>query len=329
MPLLQNKYIKIGGATLGILFLIFIAVMVLLTTLSKSTGLSDSYAPTMMIDSDMAEMGIAYNRVADGDYYPAPGIPSTPGYTSDLESYETTNYNLTGRTNDLDTFCDTLITLKTDTQIHFKSLTENLNSCTATFYTPLDKTDATLAALTKTSGVEYTRNTVSVTRHKQRLESQTAIISAQLQSVSRSLTLAEQQFDELAEFARETKDAKSLSEALRYKFENINTLTQQKISLTAQLNNLYQQSADLEERMDVVEFQVSVYRLSTIQVNETKVKWQQAWKDLQNQTTDTLIGLTTVFGIFLLWTIRITIYLLVLIIVIRLVTKFAKKVWQK
>ena len=174
-----------------------------------------------------------------------------------------------------------------------------------------------------------TRNTQSVTRHREQLQSRTSILRQQLASVERSLSIAETEFDEIAAFAREANDAVTLASAIREKLSLIDTLTQRKISLTSQIDSLLQQAADLEEQLNVVQFTVNIQRSYPLFPNETSRKWEQAWGELDNQFTDTLIALTAFFGIFLLWTVRITLYALVGIVVIRGLWKFIRFVWKK
>ncbi len=102
-----------------------------------------------------------------------------------------------------------------------------------------------------------------------------------------------------------------------------------KINLTSQLNSIYQQATDLEERIGVVEFRVSISRSNPIAIDKYERAWDQAWKDLRDTANDTLIGITAFFGIFLLWTLRISLYLLVVLVIIRVTWKFAKLLWHK
>jgi prefoldin subunit 5 len=336
MEFLKNKYVKFFGFGLlglvGLFLVLFVGLLIFNSTASEnfSTSLepvgyapsysSKSYDGGMMADRAMGEMMI--------DEY-IPPAPTPGGYSSELESYETTQYSVSARTREMDELCDTVSGLKADPSIHFKYLNESLNNCRATFYVEENRVAGVLSALESFKNVEITRNTESVTRHREMIQSQTSILTQQLASVERSLIAAEIQFDEIAEFAREAKDAATLSEAIRYKLQNIDNLTNRKINLTSQLDNLYQQAADLEERMNIVEFYVNVYRSYPIDNDDQSRKWEAAWDELSDQFTDTLIGLSAFFGIFLLWAVRIAVYLLVVIVIIRGLWKFIKLLWSR
>jgi len=341
----QNKFVRFGLIGISGLAFVFIAIIILFiiqNSLTSSTGFSGGdtkfYGPTASMGAPsfsnslsgrgaMMQDSVSMMEVDSTYYYPP--VPTPGGYTSGLESYETSSYKVFARTKEFDALCGTLTTLKGDTKIHFKTLTSSTNNCYATFFVAEEKVGSVLTTLTSYRGVEVTRDTESVTRHKAQLESQTSIVQQQLTSVQRSLTAAETQFDEIAAFAKTSNSPETLAQAIREKLTMIDTLTQRKISLTDQLNNLYQQAADLNERLDVVQFDVNITRAIPLVTDKYERQWDQAWENLQDEFTSTLIGITASFGVFLLWMLRLGLYLLILIVVLRGFWKFANVVWMK
>lgn len=331
----HNRYIKFAASGLVVIFAFIILVSIFASLSSSRSGFDGymKYAPSVSQNSTSEGRAIMTDDTAgkmiagEQNYYPPEPAPSE--YTADLESFETTSYSVTARTRDFDPLCAELENLKADEAIHFKYLNTAINNCRATFYVEESKVDATIDIFSSFAGIEISRNTESVTRHRQQLQSQTEILQQQLASVQRSLTSAEIQFDELADFARQSKDAASLSEAIRYKLQNIDTLTQRKINLTNQLNRLYQQAADLKDRLDVVQFDVSINRSYPIYSERDSQKWESAWEELKDAYTDTLINLSAFFGVFLLWGVQTVIYLLVSIVILRGLWKFVKLLWNR
>lgn len=342
-PILQNKYVRFGLYAIGTLLAIFVFLIFIASISSSarhSTGLSAEYvmqAPTFSDslsyderDSFSGTDGMLMNEM-ESSYYEPPivPIPSPSGYTEDLETYETTQYSITGKSKEFDAFCDVLENLKGSDAIHFKSITRQTNYCRASFYVEEVEAAGVLATLTGFKNIEYVRDTESVTRHKQRLESQTSIIEQQLVRTEKTLAAAEAQLERLnAQFASSNEVARLSSEvtnSLRY----IDQLTQRKINYLSQLNNLYQQSADLASRMDVVEFSVNVSRANPIIVGKYEREWDSAWEDLKDTLAQTLIGLTALLGIFLLRALQFILYALIVLIVIRGLWKFVKLLWQK
>lgn len=327
-PFLQNKYIRFGLIALSLLVVLLVALAAAFSLLTSSTGHSEStYAPSSYAPASDA----ALDREVAPNTKTASFVPEpTAGeYTGALEAYETTSYRIAAVTKDFDELCASLTTLKASADIHFEDLTTTTNHCHATFYAEAPDVPGVLETLQQFRGVEVTRNTKSITRHRQQLQSQTDILQQQLMSVERSLATAESQYDDIATFARENNDAATLSQAITEKLRIIDQLTQRKINLTNSLDRLYQQSADLEKRLDVTQFTVQATRLNPIHPNETARQWEQAWEELQDTFTSTLIGLTAVFGVFLLWTVRIALYLLVALVFVRGLWKFAQLLWRK
>ncbi|MCA9356974.1 hypothetical protein H6784_03930 [Candidatus Nomurabacteria bacterium] len=336
-PFLQNRFVRFTGIGLLVLLVIFFVLIFLNSFFAVSTGLSNTTIDNYSygLSAPMVSNGVGGGQMersmvaADSEFYaPSPMPMPDVSFTPDLEKYETSRYDITARTKQFDELCSAVKNLKSSTDIHFKQINESLNNCQATFYVAESKTESVLSTFSAFRGVEVNRNTESVTRHRAQLQSQTDILRQQLSSVESSLSKVETQFDEIAEFSRTQKDASTLAQAIREKLNMVDSLTQRKINLTNQLNNLYQQSAELEERIDVVEFYVSVYRSYPIYLNKESQKWEKAWEGLKETYTDTLIGLTAFFGIFILWVLRIAVYLLVVIVVVRGIWKVVKLVWK-
>ncbi len=333
--ILQNKYFRIGAFALGTLIALLAAAIAISYFFGQSSQYS-SYNNQGMFMGEMATSD-AYDSGGMGDMmfekrsvssYTAPNYAPTD-YSANLESNETTNYDVNGQIKELDDFCQKLSELKAREQVHFKQLNSSLNNCQANFYVENEQADEVLDSLKYFKGINYTKNTQSVTRHKQQIESRTAVVEAQLKSVENTLMNAEIQFDELAEIARANNDAATLSESIRLKLENIDMLTMRRINLIAQLDQAYQQAADLEERMGVIEFSVYVTRTSPIITGEYERKWEQAYRELKDTVVETLIGLTFFFGIFLLWAIRLTLYAAVVLLIVRGLWKLALIIWKK
>lgn len=198
-----------------------------------------------------------------------------------------------------------------------------------TFYTENENLSSVIATLSQYKDIELSHNTISVTRHKQQIESQVSILRQQLASVERLINKTEVEFDEIASFAKTSNNPETYANAIKQKLLLLDSLTKRKISLNSQLDNYYQQANDLSERLGVVEFSLNITRLNPIYPNGTSRQWQRAWDDLSDTFTETLIGLTTLFGIFILRAIHILVYLLVSIVILRGLWKFVIVLWKK
>lgn len=338
MPsLFQNRYVKFIGLGVAVLFggLVLLAILgALLGSLSHSTGLDSrsyntlsvpqmGYSPSFSNEMAMESADAIYD---DGGYYPEP-IPS--GYTAELETYETTTYTVSGRTKQFDEACATIADLKADPNIHFQSINTDTNYCRASFYVGEVEAAAVVDTLSGFKGIELTRDTSSVTRHRQQIQGRTSILQQQLRRVEQTLSAAEAQLARLNSRFQTTDEVVELSGEVTRSLQFIDQMTNKKINLISQLDNMYQQAADLEARMDVVAFSLNISRSNPLYPSKYEQQWERAWESLQDAYHETLMALTAFFGIFLLWVFRIAIYSLVLIVIIRGLWKFVKLVWSK
>ena len=284
-------------------------------------GIGTGMAPTM--DRDEAAMSEGRDL-----YYPYPTPTPPGGYIANLETYETTDYTISVQTRDFDDACGTLRTLKTDDRFEFRQLQENLNSCTGQFFAKEEHVNSVLETFGQFNTVEVTRATESVTSYRSELESQADILRQQLESVDRTLKAAEIQYDEITEFARANKDAATLSVTIREKLQMVESLTQQKIQLTNSLAQTQKQAGELEQRLGLVQFNVTITRLSPIYLNETERAWEMAWKRFNDQMTTLSIALTAGLGTFVLVVGQYLIYLLILLLLARGLWKVALRIWK-
>ncbi len=283
-------------------------------------------APSM--PSSMGRADVAMEEMAyDGDFAPMP-IPDPSPYVPNLEQYETTDYTVSARTKDFDEACELVRTLKADNTIDFKRLDEQLNHCSATFYTSEERAQAVRERLAAIAGAEVTRSTVSVTRQREQLATESDVLRQQLTVVETTLADAERQYDEITEVARASNDASALTKAIRDKLSIIETLNQKRINLLSRLQHMNQQAADLEERIGVVAFNVSFTRSYPLDLDQKSRQWEAAWKELDAAVTTFLIGFSAYLGIFVLNVVQYAVYFLIIIVVVRFGWKLVRRLWR-
>lgn len=323
----KGPFVKKATWIIAGLVIVFVLYWVVINLISSSTGLSnDSISFSNQARQEVA-MAPSNIQMDQGSFVP-PSNPTNGGYTANLERYETTDYQVSGRIKDFASFCDTLETLKADDRYDFRTLQSSLNNCRATFYTEERYADEVLSQLQQNEGVQTSRVTQSVTRHREQIQSRSNIIQQQLNSVTNTLVAAEQAYDEIAGFAREERDTETYSEAITEKLRQVDQLTQRKISLTSQLDTLAQQAADLNERLGVVQIDVNVSRSYTLNPDKAARQWEQAWEMLTDTWTNFGIWLTVYLGIFLLFVAQWSLYLIILLVLARFGYKLARRIWK-
>jgi len=329
----QNTYfknhpiVKKAAWIIGALLIVFILFWGTINMMSSSTGLSGN--SISLGDRAMQERAIApaNMEMGQGGLIP-PTVPTTGGYTQNLEQYETTDYQVSGRVKAFELFCDNLETLKADDRYDFRTLQSSLNNCRATFFTEERYAADVLTQFQQNEGVQTSRMTESVTRHREQIQSRSNIIQQQLNSVTSTLIEAEQAYNEIAAFARAERDTETYSEAITEKLRQVDQLTQRKISLTSQLDALAQQAADLNERIGVVQISVNVSRSYTLNPDKVAREWEQAWELLTDTWTNFGIWLTVYLGIFLLFVAQWSLYVIILLVLARFGYKLARRIWK-
>lgn len=324
---MKNHIVKKAAWIIAALVVVLLLLWGIVNFMSSSTGLSGDSVSFRNQGIQENAVAPAAMDIAQGGFAP-PTTPNTGGYTANLEQYETTDYQVTGRVKAFELFCDTLETLKADDRYDFRTLQSSLNNCRATFYSEEQYANDVLTQLQQYEGVQTSRITESVTRHREQIQSRSNIIRQQLNSVTSTLYEAEQAYDEIAAFARAERDTETYSEAITEKLRQVDQLTQRKISLTSQLDTLAQQAADLNERVGVVQINVSVSRSYTLNPDKAAREWEQAWEMLTDTWTSFGIWLTVYLGIFLLFVAQWSLYLVILLVLARLGYKLARRIWK-
>jgi hypothetical protein len=328
----QNKYFKFTAIAIGVLLVLPVAAILLLGSLNdaRSVGLSSSSVlmpQSMELVRDSSGRAMMESDIGMSGSMPAPQ-PTPGGYTTNLERYETTDYTISGRTSAFDELCALLAQLKADPRYEFQYLASDRNSCRGAFFVRDTEAAAAVDQFRPYEELIIARNTQSVTRHREQLQDQAAIVRQQLANVERSLASAEVDFDEIAAFARTSNDASTLSKALREKLSLIDHLTERRIQLTAQLDALYQAASELEERINRTQVTVSLTRAFADDPGRSSRAWEAAWRELRETFDDTLIGFTAVFGVYLLWLLRLALYGAVLLFMLRLLWKLVQWLWR-
>ena len=321
------KLVKIamiaGGGLLALLALLFVGWGVINLT-ATSTGLqtestTSGFAPGVArVQSDA--LGGGQGTIS---YQPSP----TP-YTHNLEAYETTDYRGHAQTERFAEACATLRTLKAEERFHFQSLTERRNQCSATFFTEEVHAADARAALARIDSIDLSRTTRSVTRLRARIDSQIDILEDRLRTIETTLTEAEADYDALRVLAREERDTESLTRAITDKIEVMEMLSERETRLTQQLTRLHRQAQDLEERLGMVKFNVSVERLFPI-MNEDRHRFARAWDRFSDQLTFMGIALTAYLATFLLWMVQAVIYLAIVLVFARLLWFAVRLLWRR
>ncbi len=329
----------VGGAAL----LVGVAVLSIVVSVLGNVGLSvhSNYLSVSREDSAISTMQVPPSSGYSNDGFavgsdmayarptlPVPSPEPMQPYVPNLEAYETTDYRVHARTRDFDAACSLLHELKADEAIHFRSLSEHLNRCSAVFFVDEERADAVRDRLVRIDGASVERSTESVTRMRENIINQVDVLRQQLAHTEATLADVTEQYATITDLAYSEGEPATLNRTVQAQFEILDNLNQRRLRQSNQLKNLLQQSTDLEERIGKTMFDVSLNRSNPIEPGKYAQQWERALEDLQDRFIATLIGFTAYLGIFLLWGAQIVLYGLIVLFVARFLWKVARVVWK-
>ena len=275
-------------------------------------------------DSQRAPSGVVSESAPHNGEVSTP--PSTDAY---FQQYETTDYIVSARSRSFSTLCATLESLRDDGGADFRSFDQRDNTCRAEFFVQQEEVDRVLEQFAQYPEVLIQTQINSVTARYTTLTNELTVMQEQLAETETFIETTQMMYDEVIDVARENNDAAALSAAIDSSIQQIDRLRQRQINLANHIRNLERQQSELSERIDRVRFSVQFSRTVPLQTGMVEQKWQEAWRDLKDTFTETSIGLTTGLGVFLLWVIRIGIYIVFVIVLLRLLYGFGRYVWQR
>ena len=257
--------------------------------------------------------------------------PSSPTPATDTyyQQYETIDYLISGRSQSLPVLCDILLSLRNGARADFRSFDKRENTCRAEFFTEESEVERIVALFEQYPEITIETRIDSVTTRYTTLTNDLTILKEQLAETERFIETSQALFNEAIELARENNDISALNATIDSSISRIDHLQQRQVNLANRIRNMERQHSELAKRIDKVRFSVQFSRILPLQTGVVERKWQEAWQDLKDTFTDTSIGLSTGLGVFLLWVVRIGIYIVLIIIILRLLYGFSRFVWTK
>lgn len=252
--------------------------------------------------------------------------PSTDTY---FQQYETTDYVVSARSRSFPTLCATLKSLRDDQGTDFRSFEQRDNRCRAEFFVQQSEVERILALFEQYPEVLVQTQINSVTTRYTTLTNELSVVQDRLTETEAFIETTRAMYDEVIDVARESNDAAALNRAIDSSIERIDQLRQRQVNLANRVRNLERQQSELAERIDQIRFSVQFDRVVPLQTGVVERKWQLAWQELKDTFTETSIGLTTGLGIFLLWVIRIGIYIVFVLVLLRLLYSFGRYIWTR
>jgi hypothetical protein len=331
------KILKIGAIVLGVIILLVFFVNLVVgpvfsqfgnsTVSQKSLGFQSSYAP---VPASAPAYDKAYSS-AELSVRNAYGNDASAGSAGNANSanFEVMQYNATVETRKLIQDCALVAGLKAKDYIIFQNSTIADRNCSFSFKVEKDKVEEALTVVKSLNPRDFTQNIESIKTQVEDFTSQEEILKNKQASIDDTLKNALAAYDEITDLARKTNNSDSLAKVIGSKIDILERLTNERLQVSASLENLSRQKAVQMDRLKYVNFYVYVYENKILDGQTLKDSWIASVKQFVNDVDQTLKDLSLGLIMILLSVLKYIIYLFLILFAVKLVWKFAKGIWKK
>jgi glutaredoxin 2 len=348
MDLSPGKLLKILGVTILGLFVITVVFQLIGSFFGGFRGQIGQYMPSgngMSIGGGGMMKVASYDSSSYGESYPgdvgygAPTVstrnalqilpPQQGSVGNDAENFEVTNYNASIETRKLDDTCKKVSALKQLDYVIFENSTNSDNSCNFTFKVVHEKSASVLDTIKGLNPKQLTENTYTI---KQQVEDYTngiEVLKKKRDSIDETLKTALSAYNEITQLATRTQNADALAQIINSKVAIIEKLTQEKININTQLDNLTRAKNIELDKLVYTYFSVNIYENKFVDLKSIYDSWKNSIRDFVWQTNRIIQELTINLVLFFLMIFQWLLYIVVLLVVAKHGWRFAKGYWNK
>ncbi|MDO8594256.1 MAG: hypothetical protein Q7R93_01945 [bacterium] len=259
-----------------------------------------------------------------------PILPPRGGTTGNTaEAYEVTDYNARIESRNIEKTCGEVKEWKALTYVIFENSNESERQCSHTFKVEHEHVAEILAAVKALDPKDLTENTSTIKQQIDDFTSQTDILKKKRDSIDKTLDSALRAYDEITVLATKTQNAEALAKIIDSKIGIIERLTQERINISAQLDQLARAKEDQLDRLKYTYFNVSVYENKFFDGENLKDSWKAAVKDLVQTLNTVLQSITVGLLGFLMWLLPLIVYALILLLVAKYAWRAIKYIWVR
>lgn len=305
------------------------------TRLSGFNGIMQGSAPSVSpaYDSGYSESTVSYGGSAGKSLSirnVMPILPPRPGTTgNDAESYEVTDYNALIETRNIVKTCAEVKELKTLSYVIFESVSESDKQCYYTFKVEHAHVAEILAAIKVLDPKDLTENTNTIKQQIDDFTSQTEILKKKRDSIDKTLEGALRSYDEITVLATRTQNADALAKIIDSKIGIIERLTQERINVTTQLDQLARAKEDQLDRLKYAYFNVNVYENKFFDGEVLKDSWKASLKTFVQTVNVILQSITVGLLGFLVWLLPLFVYALLALFIAKYGWRAIKYLWER
>jgi hypothetical protein len=325
----------IGAAVGGVLVVLFVVQMVG----STFGSVFQKVAPTMYRGD--YDNGVAMSENAAGSYGGVGGglsirntvgslpYPDAPVAGNDAEAFEVTSYNAIIESRDFAKTCGVIAGLKAKEYVIFENANEYDHGCDYAFKVANANVEEILGVLNGLDPKELSQNTYTIKQLITDFTSETEILEKKRASIDQTLADAIKAYDQIKDVAIRTQNAESLAKIIDSKIQIIERLTQQRIAINAQLDQLGRAKADQLDRLVYKYFHVNVYESKFVDGEALKDSWKAAIRDFVRDVNETIQDMTINLVALLFVAMQLVLYAVVVVIIAKYVWKLVMYLWKK
>lgn len=262
--------------------------------------------------------------------------PTVPQYGmtvgGDAEAYESLSYNVKYKKPDHTATCATIASWKPLGHVVFEYVETGDNFCTYRFKVERTQAEVIVNELTALTPEDMTVSTESVKKQVMEYDSQLDILLRKEEVLQNMLDEAERSYDALTQLATQVEDVESLTKILNSKLSTIERLTNERIMLSQQIDSLARRSAELQDKIEYVRFDVHVAKYKVLDGAVIKNSWEYALRqfvlEFNSAVQKLSIGLLLTLVSFLLIVIYGFIFGGLLLVVVKVAWRNGKRVWN-
>ena len=248
---------------------------------------------------------------------------------NDAENYEVTDYNVRIETGKVEKICGQVKELKNLSYVIFESSSESKRQCYHIFKVEHEHVTEILAVVKDFDPKDLTENINTIKQQISDFTSQTEILQKKRDSIDKTLDSALRSYDEITVIATRTQNAEALARIIDSKIGIIERLTQERININAQLDQLALAKENQLDRLKYTYFNVNVYENKFFDWENLKDSWKASLKELVQTVNAVLQSITIGLLGFLIWLLPLIVYALIILIGAKYGWRAIKYIWTR
>ncbi len=246
----------------------------------------------------------------------------------DGEDFEVTQYYASFETHKKERVCDALVALKVRPEVIFESSNLHDAGCDFTFKVARPAVAEVLETLKGWRPREINENTHTIQKEVNDFTSEQEILEKKLIAIDETLESSLAAYEDITALATKTENADALTRIIDSRVGIIERLTQERISISAQLDRLSRAKASELDKLIYTYFSVTVYENRFLDPEHIKDSWKEALRlfvfNVNATIQDLTIGLLSSLFVLL----QYLVYIAILLVVAKFGWRYAKQFWN-